>query len=236
MKTRVRFLLILLCWAGCRMNPATPEIPVREAETTDIFVVGHGWHAGIVIRCADLSADQWPEIERFTGATFIEVGWGDAGYYPAEDPGPGTLLRAGLWPTPSVLHVAGFEQPPAATFPRSEVIRIPVTARGLDSLVAYIRSEYECDEKNQTLDAGSGLYGNSRFFEGRSRYHVFNNCNHWVARALQAAGKPVHTGRALTVGALLRQVRTLGEVVQPEDEKAGATGVEKDYFVQEVCI
>lgn len=216
MKNRTWMLFLILCWAGCRPDPPATIAQVRDADTRDVFVVGHGWHAGIVIQCVDLEPDQWPEVAVFPDVRYIEVGWGDADYYPAEDPGLLTLLKAGLWPTPSVLHVVGFNLPPAATFPQSEVIRIPVTAGQLDSLVAYIRSEYDRDEEDRPLEVGPGLYGDSRFFKGKTRYHVLNNCNHWVARALLIAGKPIQPGRALTVGALLRQVRTIGEVLQPE--------------------
>ena len=37
---------------------------------------------------------------------------------------------------------------------------------------------------------GPGLYGPSLFYRGVEAFHVFNVCNHWVARLLSAAGLP----------------------------------------------
>jgi len=37
---------------------------------------------------------------------------------------------------------------------------------------------------------GQGLYGPSLFYRGVGGFHVFNVCNHWVARLLSAAGLP----------------------------------------------
>lgn len=188
---------------------------------TPIYIVGHGWHAGIVIRRADLEQGQWPEAQQaFVDAAYLEVGWGDAAYYPDPDPGLGTLLRAGLWPTPSVLHVAGLHRPPSRVFPYSQIIRVQLTPAQLDALVAFIRDEYARGAGRHIVRHGPGLYGTSWFYRGTTRYHVFNNCNHWVARALQAAGQAVHPPRALTLDALLRQVRTVGDIVQPETPAA----------------
>jgi hypothetical protein len=37
---------------------------------------------------------------------------------------------------------------------------------------------------------GPGLYGPSLFYRGVETFHIFNVCNHWVARLLSAAGVP----------------------------------------------
>ena len=37
---------------------------------------------------------------------------------------------------------------------------------------------------------GPGLYGPSLFYRGIEAFHIFNVCNHWVARLLSAAGVP----------------------------------------------
>jgi hypothetical protein len=35
---------------------------------------------------------------------------------------------------------------------------------------------------------GQGLYGPSLFYRAVDNFHLFNVCNHWVARMLSAAG------------------------------------------------
>jgi len=42
----------------------------------------------------------------------VEVGWGDRDYYPAPGFNVWYAFKAVAWPTPSVLHVTGFDDPP----------------------------------------------------------------------------------------------------------------------------
>ena len=39
-------------------------------------------------------------------------------------------------------------------------------------------------------ELGPGLYGTSLFFRANGAFHLFNVCNHWTARVLDAAGIP----------------------------------------------
>jgi uncharacterized protein (TIGR02117 family) len=175
-----------------------------------VYLVEHGWHAGIAIRRNTIPPSAWAVQDDFPDADYLEVGWGDAAYYPAPDPGVGTLLKAGLLPTKSVLHVAAFDRHPATAFAGRTVIRIPVSAAGLDALLAFIRDEHARYDEGALIPLGPGLYGNSRFYAGTTHYHVFNNCNTWVARALRTAGCAMAPARALTVRALLAQARDCG--------------------------
>ena len=202
--------------AACRSTaePGCGVDPGEERRT--LFVVGHGWHAGVVVRRENASSALWPEQADFPRVAFLEVGWGDSAYYRTPDPGVGTTLKAGLWPTPSVLHVVGFQRPPADYFPGSEIIRVEVAPAGLDSLAAFVHAAYARNEAGQPIPLGPGLYGESRFYAGRERYHLFHNCNTWTARALRAAGCPLRPATVLTVDHLLDQVRRFGAVVQEE--------------------
>ncbi|MCH8961161.1 MAG: DUF2459 domain-containing protein [Bacteroidetes bacterium] len=188
--------------------------PVAVPEVEPIYLVSHGWHVGLVIRRTDATAAHWPEQEDFPDATFLEVGWGDRDYYQDPDPGVGKLLKAGLWPTKSVLHIVGFSRRVTAYFPRSEIIRIDVPEAGVDALAAYVHHAYARDDEGQPLALGPGLYGESRFYAGRQRYHVFKNCNTWAARALRAAGVRVRPAEILTADDLLAQARPFGETIQ----------------------
>ncbi|MDX1530392.1 MAG: DUF2459 domain-containing protein [Rhodothermales bacterium] len=210
--------------AAFACGPAGPDVPPAASVVSraagepvlPVWVVEHGWHAGIVMRAADLPPDRWPERADFPGAAYLEVGWGEAGYYPDPDPGVLDALRAGLWPTPSVLHVAGFARPPAAAFPHREVLRLAASEEGLAALVRFIHDAH-AREGARAEPAGEGLYGESYFYAGAERYSAFRNCNTWVARALKEAGLPVKPGRALTVGGLMRQLRPLAAEAAREE-------------------
>jgi hypothetical protein len=50
------------------------------------------------------------------------------------------------------------------------------------------------------------LYGNSRFYPARGRFHIFRNCNTWVAEGLGVAGVPI-SRFTITAGSVMAQVR-----------------------------
>lgn len=205
---------VLVVSLGCRTTGSVPP-PEASDSTVAIYLVEHGWHAGIAIRRSDMPAGAWAVQGDFPDAAFLEVGWGDAAYYPHPDPGAGTLLKAGLLPTKSVLHVAAFRRDPVAVFGHRTVIRIPISEAGRDALLAFIRDEHARSDDRSVISVGPGLYGDSWFYAGTTRYHVFNNCNTWVARALRTAGCAMAPARALTVRALLEQAQDCGTVVAP---------------------
>lgn len=208
------FILVAVAWLFGQSDPARAQEPVPEDTSAHVYIVSHGWHVGVAIPREQLEPGQWPEVEEFPDANYLEVGWGDAGYYPHPDPGLWRAIRAALWPTPSVLHVVGFREPVREFFPWSEIIRINVSPAGLDSLVAYIRSFYARDEQGETETVAPSLYGKGLFYRAEGSYHLFNNSNTWAARALRAAGKRVSVCRSLTSGGVLRQARAIGETIQ----------------------
>jgi len=188
---------------GC--NSLAPHPAVTDTTAVgEIQVVSHGWHAGIVIRRSDIPEGSWPEIRDFPNADYLEVGWGDRDYYQARDPGLGTTLKAALWPTASVLHVVGLRGPVAGNFPHSDVVALPITREGLARLIAFIDAAHNRPDRTPLRSLGPGLYGDSRFYPARGRFHLFNNCNRWTARALRAAGHDIDD--AITVRGLLGQL------------------------------
>jgi len=208
--------LVLVVWLTA--DPGGMEglpSPGAAQDAEPVYLVSHGWHVGLVVRRTDATAAYWPEQDAFTDAVYLEVGWGDAGFYRSPDPGLGTLLKAGLWPTDSVLHIVGFRRSVTAYFPESEILRLELPQAGVEAMAAFIHAAYARDEEGRVMALGPGLYGESRFYAGRDRYHVFNNCNTWTARALQAAGLPVRPADVVTAADLFEQARPFGKTVQP---------------------
>lgn len=199
--------LCLLALPGGCGPPPPAHVPGGEAA---VWIIPHGWHAGLAVRLADLPPGAWPEAEALGEAAYLEVGWGEAGYFP--DPAPGLLdvLRAGLWPTPSVLHVAALGLPPEEAFAGREVVRLPLSRARLRTLVEAVRAAYARDEAGRPRPLEPGLYGpRSRFYASRGRYHVFHNCNHWAAGVLAEAGLPFAPVRSLTLPDLMAQARRI---------------------------
>ena len=120
------WLLALGALTSACSGPVASLYPPRGDEVArQVWVVRHDWHTGVVVRREDVPADVWPERDEFSGAVYLEVGWGDRDFYQAPQ---GTLwmgLKAAFWANDSVLHVAAFSTPPAVYFAGSEVAEIP---------------------------------------------------------------------------------------------------------------
>ena len=172
-----------------------------------IWVVGHEWHTGLIVRRQDVPTQIWPEREDFPGAEYLEVGWGERDFYRAPQ---GTLwlgLKATFWANDSVLHVAGFSVAPAAYFAGSEVAAIDLSTPGFNALAAFIADAHARTGAGHAIALGPGRYGSSRFYLGRERY-MLTTCNVWTARALRAGGFPITPFWSLTAGTVMAQVES----------------------------
>jgi len=184
-----------------------------------LYVANHGWHTGLVFRRADIPPSiDWPELALFPEGDWLEIGWGDAGFYMADRITSGLAVRAIFWPTPSVLHVVAFDGHPAWYFEGSEIVRVDVSTEGFDALLRGLIESF--DRKNPAEmadDLGPGLYGRSRFYRARGNYWLFNTCNHWTAEAIRDAGCPITPFYSITAGNVMWQTGRFGERVAQED-------------------
>ena len=98
----------LLC--ACASPPKDLSLPGPHEPSRTIYLVSHGWHAGIVVKRADIPPGIWPQHKDFPDSEYLEVGWGDRDYYMTPSPHLGITLKAGLLPTASVLHIVGFSE------------------------------------------------------------------------------------------------------------------------------
>jgi len=214
------WILVLAVSGGACAAPPVSETPAPvaiEARKT-VYLVSHGWHAGIVLRRADIPDGIWPKAVDFSDEQYLEVGWGDMDYYQTPDPHMGLLIKAALLPTASVLHIVGFSGAVPAYFPLSEIIRFELTAVGLEHLARAIAASFARDEADNAKSLGPGRYGNSRFYQSTESYHLFNTCNVWTGRALRAAGFPFTPASAISVESLMSQARRFGVVVRSGPE------------------
>ena len=203
-------VLLVACAAPPKgLFPPDPHEPIRT-----IYLVSHGWHAGIVVRRADIPPGIWPQHNDFPEAEYLEVGWGDKDYYMTPQPHLGITLKAGLLPSASVLHIVGFRGTVTHFFPHSEVIRIDLSGAGFERLCANLASSYAENEAGHSQPLGPSLYGDGQFYLSRETYHAFNTCNVWSARALRAAGCPITPAFTLTVDTLMARAAQLGTVIQ----------------------
>lgn len=213
MKTSCFLISFLFLFSSC-LGPISQLYPEDESERpVTIYVTSHGWHVGIVTETA--LVEPWlPTIEQLPDTRYLEFGWGDAGYYTNPNPGLAELLNAALWPTPSVLHIAGFDMPVSSKFPNSKIVRIHISEKGMEKLAQFLASAIKTDEHERAVYITDGLYGDSLFIEAYGLYYVPNTSNLWTARALRKTGLPITPVYAITEGNLIYQARQAGELSQ----------------------
>lgn len=219
---RIAIALTLLYSTGCIFGEGLffrgqTSIPQNENFLADqyktILIVGHGWHTGIILETADVSQQQWPEIEHFSNHRFVEVGWGDEGFYRSPKITLPLILKAVSIPTPTVLHVVGFDNTPKQVFPASDLIEIKLSEDEYLNLCRYIHDSYKIDAAGQPVSLGPGLYGDSLFYRAEGSYYYPNTCNVWTAKALKSAGKFTIPMLATTAGGMLSQAKRHGTVI-----------------------
>jgi len=217
-------ILVVLGWATllalrCQLPRQTTAPEDDRDSTSAVYLVQHGWHAGIAVRRADIPDDRWPVLDAFPGADYLEVGWGEIRYYPGETRGVWGVARAGLWPTGSVLHVVPIAGAVQSRFSERTIVRIPVDSTALGALSQYVADSFTRTDDRAAVPAAPGFYADSRFYQADLTYHAFNNCNHWAAGALEAAGCDTAPRWTFTVGQVVRQARDCGTLVQERTSK-----------------
>jgi uncharacterized protein (TIGR02117 family) len=168
-----------------------------------VFVVSHGYHAGIVLPrvvLADVASRRGyaallAASTRFAAFPFLEMGWGDEEFYRsvptiASVTVPMAARALFLAGNASVLHVVGLSYPPRAAFPLADIIALDLSADGFDRMLTRIDATFAPSAGGPVEDGGPGLYGPSRFYRARGAFNILHVCNHWLADLLDAAGVP----------------------------------------------
>jgi uncharacterized protein (TIGR02117 family) len=191
-------------------SKAEPGVGRRDEAGVSIHVVSNGWHTGIVVARAALPAGAIPEAADFPDAPYLEFGWGDAEYYPTPRPTLGMALRAALVPSPAVVHLVGLPGHPRDVFPTAEVVELRLSPTGFRKLVDYLDDTFARGGAERVPASAPGLYRFSLFYPAKGEFHLFNTCNTWTARALEAAGWPVQVSGTVRAEDLMAQVRGIG--------------------------
>ncbi len=200
------FGVSLLC-SACAGRPTAPSTPAPSVPAVSIYVIDEGKHTGLAIRRADIPPGLLPESGDFPGAEYLEVGWGDLDYYQADDPGLWLALKAAFWSSGAVLHVVGVKDSIAGRFGGYEIIRLDLSPVDFFGLAADIDETFARHGAKKAKPVGEDAVSDSLFYPAKGRFNLFNNCNGWAARALEAAGYPMGIFPPLTADQLMSKVR-----------------------------
>src|SRR4029450_10177122 len=188
-------VIVLLSGAGCS-TPGPPLYPVSaQEEPFYIYIVRYEWHTGLVVKYDDIELHLWPEKDDFPEALYLEVGWGDRNFYQTPQPGLGILLQAALKSPASVLFVIGLPAAVTHYFPYADILEIPLSQRALEELARFTQRTYKRDVPGHAIPLGPGHnHRYSMFYRAEGDYSLFNTCNSWISKALQAEGWPSKAG------------------------------------------
>ncbi|WP_370277439.1 TIGR02117 family protein [Pontibacterium sp.] len=206
MPVKIAFVLaIAMLMSACSSNPHVVHHPssFTDEGSIDLYIVSHGWHTGFVIPADEIQA-RLPELkDRFPNTPYIEFGWGDKGFYQAEEITSGLTFRAIFWPTPSVIHAVAVPDDVESYFGNSEVEKLCLTNHELASLIDFVEGSFHKDENGNIIPLKNGIYGNSQFYQGMGDYYLMNTCNTWTAKGLKSIGMDITPMFKLTASSVM---------------------------------
>lgn len=190
--------------------PAPDVAPARVGDCVELHLYSNGFHSDIGAPASIFPDDHalrrlYPEARSFL------IGWGEEHFYQS----PGTDLMLGLDaiipPSPTVFHIAYNAAPSSVYLGPTDDTAVAVSAEGAAAFVALVDKYLALDAARDAIPVARGkVVGRSMFLRSRGSFHLFNVCNHWMAKALRAAGVNVNTRAAWMAGPMVEQVRRQG--------------------------
>ncbi len=170
--------------------PARDLPAPRAGDCVEIALWSNGFHTSLSIPTAILPPNH-PLRVAMPEADYLLVGWGDEGYY--RHGGIWRAVNAAIPPSPTVIHLIGADRPVEGFYTGSSVQRVALSGAQSHGLAQFLADETAMDPSGRPLVLSQGHAGpNSVFVRGAGHFHALNVCNHWVVRALRAAG--LHVG------------------------------------------
>jgi uncharacterized protein (TIGR02117 family) len=210
--------LIALGLAGYLFIPLpAPAIPPPSSaeDCVQMRMWSNGYHSDIGFAADILPADH-PLRRLYPEARSLLIGWGERAFYYSDGTDLWLGLDAMIPPSPSVMHVVdGAEDGARYLGPKADAT-FAISRAGAASLAAYLARALTLDADGAVIPTSTGkVVGHSFFVEARENFHLFNVCNHWMARALRSAGININTRNKWLAAPLLEEARRAAPAVCP---------------------
>jgi hypothetical protein len=183
---------------GCAISDVELWPPTPGTPTEEIYVSLDTWHAMIAFHPKnvpdhqhfhDMPSLKTPAAEQ---PAFEEWGYAERAWYVEGRQGLSDILRT-LFAEYNQVWADRTPQPPSDLF----IFRI--SQEGYQRLRRHLRSTIISSDPIKTVR-------NSRFFRAARSYHLFHQCHHYAALALQEAGLPISTFWAFNRSSLAMQL------------------------------
>jgi uncharacterized protein (TIGR02117 family) len=197
-------IILLVVIPGCSNKPyIIKQTDISVLTSKEIYIVNHGWHTGFVVPAHTIQS-QLPQLaDRFNNTSYFEFGWGDKGFYQAEQITSGLTLQAVFWPTEAVIHVVALTERPDIYYFNSEMEVLCLEKKQYAILISFIEHSFYKDNNGYIISLKNGVYGNSQFYKGEGDYYLMNTCNKWTAKGLKSIGLDIQPTFKLTAGSVM---------------------------------
>ncbi len=209
--------VLLVVTAGCHTAVKGLYPPEPGQKQHEIYIVNNHWHTGITLNSRDLTPKLLDLIGRKPDSGWIDIGWGDQGFYTAKEVTTGLSLEAMFYSRGSVLHVWTLPDEPRRFYElySVELYRLHISEAGHANLMKRLEETFATDAAGRSIYIQPGLFDQSDFYLARGRYGVFHTCNHWLADTLRTTGFPITPFWALTADNVGWQINHFGSRYEP---------------------
>lgn len=187
-----------------------------SADSISIYLVKNYWHVGIVFGVEHLDRNQLTCLDDFRRFKYVDIGWGDEEFYQNEDIDYYLGAKAILFPTSSVVRVAGYNFDIHSIINSSDfTIELNANRNQFNKLMKYIDSSFTRTDSGciQTLEKSSG---DVVFYKSIHSYHLFNTCNTWIYDCLKYAEFELREETVITSDELFYSVIPYGRILKIE--------------------
>lgn len=196
----------------CFISHSTYAVEPVPANSASVYIINNGWHTGLVLPAVVLK--QFPELkQRFGDVPYLEMGWGDKGFYQERNVTAGIAVRAMLGMSGSIIHLVAVPYDPRQYFKNSQIKEICLSGMQLERLSQNLAKSFDLSSGSVSA-LGKGLYGDSEFYAALGAYHMFNTCNSWTARQLAQLDLPIWPYFKLTASSVMNAIADIPEQCQ----------------------
>lgn len=183
-----------------------------DANAVSVWLISRGYHTGIVVPSKEGSAHIAPLKGESSG--FAEFGWGESRYYQAPTVELGDAPRALFFSQGSVVRLEFCGEDLESKFASGGfVIRFDLTKDQFESLCRFIEESFVKKDGCVTRESIE-REGKVGYYTSVHRYNIFNTCNTWAARALEAAGTGTSSSGVIFAFQLRDRAEHLGVVIK----------------------
>jgi len=183
----------------------------------NLFLIKNNQHVGIVFIADSTSVSKAVYLDDKDSGKIIDIGWGDAAYYPTEDPSIWKGAAAILWPTASVVRVAKYNGDLKSAVRFSDYsVKIYLNDIQYLKILEFINLSFSVNDSEKIINSQTDNEFVS-FYESDLSYHLYNTCNTWIADALKHAGFDIESDGIVTASGLFHELKNIGEVLKSEE-------------------